>query len=189
MRKANTLIAAVAAILMGVAAPVWAVDGCKVLLCLAGPWQSIPACRAEVERLFQDLWSGEPFPKCRFATAPAGVQGMGGAGIGSAANTWLGQEASAPDPNCPGQAVTSLHRVGRTTYGCRYVGMVTLDVEGRFSSTTYWDTGGNSVTYQAADAPLSWSAQGKQSGTYPQDPQDLQEGGASAPQGRGPGGF
>jgi len=33
-------------ILIGAAMPVWAVNGGKVLLCLAWPWESIPAAAA-----------------------------------------------------------------------------------------------------------------------------------------------
>jgi hypothetical protein len=46
MTNSKTLMAAAAVILIGAAMPAWAVDGCKVLLCLAGPWESIPAAAA-----------------------------------------------------------------------------------------------------------------------------------------------
>src|SRR5438132_12016704 len=66
------VIAAVALASAFAAVPARAVDGCTVLLCLAGPWQSIGECVAPVEQLFADLWNGDPFPGCSNASAPRG---------------------------------------------------------------------------------------------------------------------
>lgn len=90
MVSSKSLYAALAALLISAAAPARAVDGCKVLLCLAGPWQSIPACVGEVEQYFRDLWSGAAVPSCRFASGvvyapnvvnlPTGTAGIRNAG-------------------------------------------------------------------------------------------------------------
>ena len=147
--NSKTLIAAAAAVLIGAAMPAWAVDGCKVLLCLAGPWQSIPACASEVEQLFQDLWNGDPFPSCSFAggvTYMPHVPNAPTVGTVSAANTWLTQWAPARDPNCPPRYVTAFDEIGRTRYGCRYLGMIGVHVDGQLWSRTYWNVGGGSET-------------------------------------------
>jgi hypothetical protein len=85
-------------------APAGAVDGCKVLLCLVGPWQGIPACVPPVEQLFADLWNGYPFPTCSFGSgavyAPA-LPGTAAASSGSASNVWILTRADSADPNGP----------------------------------------------------------------------------------------
>ena len=155
MRKSKALIAVCLAILTAVATPARAVDGCKVLLCLAGPWQAIPACVSEVEQLFQDLWSGAPFPSCDFARgvvfAP-GVPGAASVGTASADNMWLAQWQTAPDPYCPRQYVTSVSARGRTIYGCGYARAVRLYVDGEPWSVTYWNLGGDAVTEPQIDS-------------------------------------
>ncbi len=41
-----------------------AVDGCKVLLCLAGNWKNISQCVPPVEEAFKESALGHPFPSC-----------------------------------------------------------------------------------------------------------------------------
>jgi hypothetical protein len=154
MKNSTPLVALAVALLIGVATPARAVDGCKVLLCLAGPWQSIAACVSEVEQLFQDLWDGDPFPSCSLASGTPYIPNipnarMRGAG---AANVWLAQRALAPDPNCPPQYVTALEWFGRPTYGCRYAGMIAVRMNGELWSKTYWNMAGGSVTELSAYA-------------------------------------
>jgi hypothetical protein len=157
MTNSRALIAAAAAVLIGAATPAWAVEGCKVLLCLAGSWQSIPACVSEVEQLFQDLLIGEPFPSCSLASGAAYTPAVPNAPVAgaAAANMWLAQRASAPDPNCPPPYVTTFYAAGRTMYGCAYVGMIPLHVNGGLWSTTYWNMGGGSVTELSAYAHVA----------------------------------
>ena len=149
MTYSKTLIALVAAILIGAATPARAVDGCKVLLCLAGPWQQIPACASEVEQLFRDLAKGDPFPSCRLAAGASFSLDLPDAPMSapaSAANTWLAQPATQPDPSCPSRYVTSFPAKDRTVYGCRYIGMIAVHVGGQLWSKTYWNAAGGSVT-------------------------------------------
>lgn len=148
MTHSKTLIAAATVILIGAAMPAWAVDGCKVLLCLAGPWESIPACVGEVEQLFRDLWNGDPFPSCSFASGVTYTPNILAptADTASAANNWLAQWAAVPDPNCPPQYVTRFDAIGRSKYGCMYVGMIAVRIDGQLWSRTYWNVGGGSVT-------------------------------------------
>ena len=153
MNNGKSLFAAVAAILIGAATPAWAVDGCKVLLCLAGPWQSIPACASEVEQIFRELWAGAAFPSCSLADgapyAPSLADGPDAGGT-SASNVWLAQQAPAPDPNCPRQYVTFAGGLRRPMYGCRYAGMISVRVNGQAWLTTYWSLAGASVTVPLA---------------------------------------
>jgi len=41
-----------------------AVDGCKVLLCLAGNWSNISVCRPDVEQAMHDVEHGKGWPTC-----------------------------------------------------------------------------------------------------------------------------
>ena len=144
-----TLSKTLAATLIGAAAPAGAVDGCKVLLCLAGPWQSIPACVSEVEQLFEDLLNGDAFPSCSFASGAAYTPSPSNepsASTASAANSWLAQWASAPDPYCPSKYITTFAPLGRTVYGCQYRGVIAVRLNGQVWSRTYWSLGGGSVT-------------------------------------------
>ena len=159
----KTLIGAAAAILMGAAMPARALDGCKVVLCLAGPWEGIPTCVSEIEQLFQDLRNGDPFPSCGFASGATYAPNISNApalGAASAENAWLAQSAPAPDPNCPPQYVTRFDSGGRAKYGCRYAGMIPLRIDGQLWSKTYWTTGGGTVTELSAYAQSVWGVQG-----------------------------
>ena len=151
-------IAAVALASVIATVPARAVDGCTVLLCLAGPWQSISQCVAPVEQLFSDLWNGDPFPSCNMASAPSGtVAGSPLGGNASAGNTMIGGWSTTPNPNCPPQYVL---QAMRSLYTCRYAGVIRITVNGVPWSSTYWSQTGASVTnfsapqaYQAARAP------------------------------------
>jgi hypothetical protein len=149
MTPLKMLMAVVATILMSAAAPAGAVDGCKVLLCLAGPWQNIAACVSEVEQLFQDLLNGDAFPSCSFASGTAYTPSLSNepsAGTASAANSWLAQWAPEPDPSCPPEYVTTFAALGRVRYGCQYRGVIALRLNGQVWSRTFWKPGGGSVT-------------------------------------------
>jgi len=147
MQRTRMVLLAVATVLLLGAVPAQAVDGCKVLLCLAGPWQSISACVPPVQQLFIDLSNGEPFPPCRFAsgtpTAPS-VVGTTSIASGSASNVWM-MLAANPDPNCPAQYVTQFMSMMKM-YSCKYSAMIPVTVNGQWWSTTYWNVGGQSVT-------------------------------------------
>ena len=144
------LIAAVALASAFATVPARAVDGCKVLLCLAGPWQSISQCVAPVEQLFSDLWNGRPFPSCNMASAPGTTTASSSLGGGSSAgNTMIGGWSTAPDPGCPPQYVI---QPMRRFYTCRYIGVIRVTVNGAPWSSTYWSQTGASVTNFSAAA-------------------------------------
>ena len=171
MERTRTALLAVATMLLLEAAPARAVDGCKVLLCLAGPWQGIPACVPPVQELFIDLSNGEPFPPCRFASGAPSASSSSGTALsagGSASNVWMLTLAADPDPNCPAQYVTPFMSLMKM-YSCRYSAMIPVTVNGQWWSTTYWNVGGQSVT--------QWSPYALSVGGMPQSSQwsaDLQ---------------
>ena len=119
------------AVTMMLPTPVHAVDGCKVLLCLAAPsWRSIPECVPTINQLHRDLARGKPFPTCS----------MAGAG-NSANNTW----ASAPS-NCPPQYTRVFEGESGPIYSCDYSGAVTVNINGAPFTRTWWSMGGETVT-------------------------------------------
>lgn len=119
------------AALFGVSTPARALDGCKVLLCLAAPsWRSIPECVPTIKQLHRNLARGKPFPVCS----------MAGAG-NSANNTW----ARAPS-YCPPQYTRVFEGWSGRIYSCDYAGAVTLKINGRPFTRTWWSMAGDSVT-------------------------------------------
>ena len=126
------ILGASLAVLASLAAPAArAVDGCKVLLCLAAPsWRSIPECVPTINQLHRDLALGKPFPTCS----------MAGAG-NSASNNW----ASAPT-NCPPQYTRVVDGESGPMYSCDYSGAVALNVQGVLWSRTWWGFSGDTVT-------------------------------------------
>lgn len=114
----------------------YAADGCKFLLCIAGPWRSIAECRPTVYEVFRDLAKGRAFPTCA----------MSGGG-NAASNLW------ASEPTCPIMYREYNSESGAYS-GCRYPGQISVRINGQPWSTVYWDFGGNSVT-QWTDAALT----------------------------------
>jgi hypothetical protein len=147
------VIAAVGLASAFVAVPARAVDGCTVLLCLAGPWQSIRQCVAPVEQLFSDLWHGDPFPSCNMASASNASPLVGSS---SARNTMISGWSTAPDPNCPPQYVI---QAMRPFYTCQYAGVIRVTVNGVPWSSTYWSQTGASMTNFSAAAQAQNMAQ------------------------------
>jgi hypothetical protein len=128
---AATALPACLAMLLAWTVPAHAVDGCKVLLCLAAPsWRSIPECVPTINQLHRDLARGKPFPTCS----------MAGAG-NSANNAW----ASAPS-NCPPQYTRVFEGESGPIYSCDYSGAVTVNINGAPFTRTWWSMGGETVT-------------------------------------------
>ena len=119
------------AALFGASKPAHAVDGCKVLLCLAAPsWRSIPECVPTIRQLHRDLARGKPFPVCS----------MAGAG-NSANNAW----ASAPG-YCPPQYTRVFDGESGPIYSCDYTGAVSVSINGAPFARTWWTMAGDTVT-------------------------------------------
>jgi hypothetical protein len=108
-----------------------AVDGCRVLLCLAAPsWREIPQCVPTIQQLFRDLARGKPFPSC----------GMSGAG-NNASHTWSNAPAF-----CPPQYTRIIDGESAPIYQCDYSGAISVSINGAPFSRTWWSFGGDSVT-------------------------------------------
>jgi hypothetical protein len=107
-----------------------AVDGCKVLLCLAGNWSNISQCRPEVEQAMWDASHGRGWPTC----------GMSGAG-NTANFGWLSEA------NCPEfyrDYGTSGGDSGYTVYtGCRgYGALISVHVNNAPWIDLFWSFSG-----------------------------------------------
>ncbi|MGP3508422.1 hypothetical protein L0936_19475 [Paracidovorax citrulli] len=120
------------------APPAHAVDGCKFLLCIAGPWTRIAECRPTVKEVLRDLAKGRPFPTCA----------MSGAG-NSAQNLWTSEAT------CPAM-YRRLDKDGGYA-SCAYMGKITVNVNGGHWSDVYWNAGGDSVTLYTDAARQSFA--------------------------------
>ncbi len=122
-------------------APAYAVDGCKLLLCLAGPWGSISECVGTVQQALHDLARGRPFPVCD----------MGGSDT-SAQNTWNSQGTCPP-------WYRNYNDYNGNYVSCTYPSKIDVKVNGQLWTTVNWDMSGNTSTWysDAAKAALSGS--------------------------------
>lgn len=116
-----------------------AADGCKFLLCIAGPWASIPECRATVYEVFSDLAKGKAFPSCA----------MSGEGNG-AGNLWM-SEATCPILYRRYNDYSSFYE------GCAYMGKISVVINGAPWSDVYWNTS-STATWYSQEARASMSA-------------------------------
>lgn len=122
------------------ASSAFAVDGCEVMLCMAGNWRHISACVPPVTRAIRDAARGHSWPTCHMSS---------GGSAGSVAET------SNPTTmaTCP-----AMYREfedgesGPRYIGCRYQGVVQVTKDGLPYTTMYWDAAGNSVTEFSAAA-------------------------------------
>ena len=114
---------------LGLGGPAYAVDGCKLLLCMAGNWQSISQCTPTVRQALRDVARGRGWPTCS----------MGG-------NSASGNQYVAPE-QCPEQYITNAgtDESGRPIYSCPFSGVIHVAVEGRPWSRTWWSPSGDSV--------------------------------------------
>ena len=119
----------VLALCLGPIGPVHAVDGCKLLLCMAGNWQNISECTPPVHQALRDVARGRDWPTCR----------MGG-------NSASGNQYVAPE-QCPEQYITNAgtDEKGQPIYSCPFSGVIHVAVEGRPWSRTWWSPSGDSV--------------------------------------------
>lgn len=125
-----------------------AADGCKFLLCIAGPWASISQCVPTVREVFRDLARGRPFPTCS----------MSGAG-NSANNTWVDRAA------CPSMYRQYDSESG-SYVGCSYPGRISVYVNGGLWSQVFWNMGGDTSTVYSDTARTSLT---QQPGSLPLD--------------------
>ena len=122
-------LVALSGLALGVSGPAHAVDGCKVLLCMAGNWKNISQCEPTVRQAMNDVARGRGWPTCN----------MGG-------NSASGNQYVAPE-QCPEQYITNAgtDESGRIIYSCPFSGVIQVAVEGRPWSRTWWSPSGDSV--------------------------------------------
>jgi hypothetical protein len=119
------------------AAPAHAIDGCKVMLCLAAPnWRDVPLCVPTINELMQHLAKGKPFPICTGAGPDNGAD-----------NEW----AIAPG-NCPVQYIYEVDGPNGPKLHCKYNGAVVVKVGNAPWTRTWWTFAGESVTEFSAAA-------------------------------------
>ncbi|KJA10063.1 hypothetical protein RP29_12915 [Acidovorax temperans] len=132
-RTLGSAVASAAVLSLSLLAPTaaHAVDGCLVLLCFAAPsWKSIPQCVPPIRQVLRDLARGKAFPTC----------GMSGTG-NSARHAW----ARAPG-NCPPQYTRVQETESGPIYTCDYTGAITVSIDGKPFTRTWWGKGGDTVT-------------------------------------------
>ncbi len=116
--------------------PARAADGCKFLLCIAGPWTRIAECRPTVHEVFHDLARGRPLPSCNMSGA-----------ANTAKNLWLN------DATCP--AMYRLYDNDGVYSGCQYSGNISVSINGAAWSQVFWDRSGNTSTFYSEAAKSS----------------------------------
>lgn len=130
--------------LLGSAVPAHAVDGCQLLLCLAGSWNKPPQaamCVPTVKQAFRDIARGHSWPTCH----------MSRGNTNNTAWQWATQATCPPfyslfDPESGHWA------------GCSYAGLVNVNVSGAWWQTVYVNpySGDTSTHYSdAARAALT----------------------------------
>ncbi len=130
--RSRTQLAALSSVVMlawALSGPAHAVDGCKVLLCMAGNWKNISQCEPTVRQALRDVARGDGWPECS----------MGG--NNQAANQYL-------DPaQCPEQyrTVVGYDDYSHPIYSCPFSGVINVDVEGQPWTRTWWSTSGDTV--------------------------------------------
>jgi hypothetical protein len=119
------------------ATPAHALDGCRVMLCLAAPkWREVPLCVPTINDLMKHLAKGRPFPIC-----------TGGGSDNIANNEW----ANAPG-NCPVQYIYEVDGANGPQLRCKYSGAVTVNIKNVLWSRTWWTFTGESVTEFSPEA-------------------------------------
>jgi hypothetical protein len=126
------------------ATPAQAVDACKVLLCLAGSWRSIPACVPEVRKVLRDMARGKVFPTCKMAQAPSGL------GVTSTPGGYTGvSDRMLQGTNCPhyfrlwswlkdeSQVSPDGKPMGSWSMDCEYSSVAELTINGLAWKRTY----------------------------------------------------
>jgi len=110
-----------------------AVDGCQVLLCLAGNWKNITVCVPPVRAAMRQAALGHGWPSCSMSSGASG-------GVSEV-------HVSTNEETCPPFSAEYMTSEYGTHYvGCQYTGVVTTTVNGQLWSTMYWNAAGDAIT-------------------------------------------
>jgi hypothetical protein len=122
---------------MGAASGAYAVDGCKILLCMAGPWKNIAECKKDVEKVLHDSAKGKPFPVCTMSDG------------GSAAAEEFNSELTCPPFYSYYDSETNKWA------SCKYPNKVDVYIDGQLWSRVHFDYAGNTSTWYSDAAKAS----------------------------------
>lgn len=108
--------------------PATAVDGCKVLLCMAGNWRQISQCEPTVRQALHDVARGRGWPQCS----------TGGNGTAN--------QQVMPD-QCPEhyRSVVGKDHNDQDIISCPFTGVVHVAVAGQPWSRAWWSLSGETV--------------------------------------------
>ena len=142
--------AAVCAGLLLTAPAAYAIDGCKVLLCLAGNWRSIGACVGEMRQALRDLARGKAWPTCDFAGATTVVDRPP---LPPFERIVTGTTQYALNGNsCPEfykqwiwHTVSYEGQTGHWEYRCFFAGVLDVYIERQLWVTVYWAVDGSTI--------------------------------------------
>ena len=124
----------------GFSAPAHAVDGCKLLLCMAGNWRGIAECVPTVRQALRDVARGRAWPQCAMASGSGSAnqyvapeqcppQYVTSAGTDEVGRTTTAAPSAAssmwPSPASRGRAPGGRHQAMRSSSGCRRPGQPT----------------------------------------------------------------
>lgn len=121
----------------------FALDGCKVLLCLAGNWKGIAACVPPVREALRDMALGHAYPHCDMNQGPVSVPGQPEA---NRADSYPTNAAT-----CPVMYSTYNPRNG-WWQSCKYQGVISVVVQGADWTRVYWDANGDTSTWYSPAA-------------------------------------
>ena len=114
---------------IGFTGPANAVDGCKLLLCMAGDWRHISECTPTVRQALRDVTRGRGWPRCTLASGS------------TSANHFVAPE------QCPQQYQTAegFDENNQVIRSCPFSGVIHLSVNHQPWSRTWWSASGDSV--------------------------------------------
>lgn len=139
MRKSFKRLALASVLALSAAAPAYAVDGCRVLMCMAANWRDISECRPDVERALRDVARGKGWPECSFS---------GSGGDQAIPTTGTRQYATMPNA-CPEYFkvwfLVETENAFVWDWYCSFTGYLDTYIEGRHWVRWYFDMYGNSL--------------------------------------------
>lgn len=131
-------------------APAHAVDGCKIMLCMAGNWRNIAECEPEVRKALKDAARGKTWPQCSMASSNSS---------GSSPDAAATMAPAYAPSNCPAQYTSTVDVGGDSggiAYACKYSMVISVSIQGQPWTRVWSDAEGNTSTeyFPAAKAQL-----------------------------------
>ncbi len=129
-------------VVMALSAPARAVDGCKVLLCMAGDWKHISQCEPTVRKALLDAGHGHPWPQCSMGDDSASAN------------------QSVRPESCPAQYRSTIPggAYDKVVTSCPFTGVVQVVVAGEPWTRTWWSPSGDSVVEWLPAAKVAFAS-------------------------------